>query len=437
MTAIILGYDNLINSTTGEGWNYNGRMEPSTIAVTAEYLESKGEYFKIEYQVLFQPWNCNYNNVHSSFHHVLESCFSWIDPGENSFVRKNVVEIKKAKYIYPIEIRNAYNYFTNCSHISISDKVRQDVLDGFATIVMVYPFEGDLPVFCLQKLKILIEKLNLPAERIFLIDGNYDDTAFIGQPYKHVPVNVFPSWLKEFTRDDIITYIPDKLYNCYNRRISVHRILIITLLNRKNLFQKGINSFGRQNLEGVIKQTIDKTGFKFTDEDISFVNSIRGLSPDNKNLNIGSLNADNPAIHIVNDHYQRTFVSLVNETLSETIFFSEKIYKPICVGHPFLLMGGRNQLKKLKDLGFQTFEKWWSEKYDNLTTQLERANAIVEILSYLDQKSNNELITIREEMKETLTHNQKVFNDINKSYTWAGMTPVLGIMKNILENKIS
>lgn len=437
MTTIILGYDNLINPTTGEGWNFNGRMEPTTITLTPEYLESRGEYYKIHHQVLFNPWNCNSNNVDNLLQQVLGNCvFSRITPGKNKFVRKNVVDIKNTKYIYPIEIHNANLYFNNCSHIAISDKVRQDVLDGFASIVIIYVFEGDLSTHFLKHLKILIEKLNLPAERIFLIDGNYDNTPFNGQPYKHIPVNVFPSWLNRFSRNNLIEYVPDKLYNCYNRRIRVHRLLIITLLKRKNLFNNGINSFGRFNLEVMIRTTTDLTGFKFTYKDKLFLSSIRGLSPDNKNLHPESINGDNPAQDIVNDHYKRSFVSLVNETLTESIFFSEKIYKPICVGHPFLLMGCMNQLKKLKDLGFKTFDKWWSEEYDSLPTQLERANAIVQILSELDKKSNDELIIMRNEMKETLLHNQKVFNDINKSYDWEEMTPVREVMRDILENRI-
>ena len=50
-----------------------------------------------------------------------------------------------------------------------------------------------------------------------------------------------------------------------------------------------------------------------------------------------------------------TFISLVTESLTDrnTLFFSEKIWKPIMVGHPFLLLGSKHSLKYLKNLGYK------------------------------------------------------------------------------------
>ena len=49
-----------------------------------------------------------------------------------------------------------------------------------------------------------------------------------------------------------------------------------------------------------------------------------------------------------------------------TIFISEKTWKPIMVGHPFIMVGNKNNLKFLKDLGYKTFDKWIDESYDDI-----------------------------------------------------------------------
>ena len=55
------------------------------------------------------------------------------------------------------------------------------------------------------------------------------------------------------------------------------------------------------------------------------------------------------------------------------------------MGHPFILVGSKHSLKKLKEIGYKTFDKWW-KKYDNMELFEERINAIVEILNDLNTK---------------------------------------------------
>ena len=61
------------------------------------------------------------------------------------------------------------------------------------------------------------------------------------------------------------------------------------------------------------------------------------------------------------------FLNIVTETLfnSESIFISEKTYKPIYLCQPFIIFGNPHTLKKLKQLGYKTFDKWIDESYDN------------------------------------------------------------------------
>lgn len=67
------------------------------------------------------------------------------------------------------------------------------------------------------------------------------------------------------------------------------------------------------------------------------------------------------------DWYNRTCFSLVAETQgSGKTFVSEKIYKPLAYGHPFVACGTKGMLKLLKLQGFETFSPVIDESYDDL-----------------------------------------------------------------------
>ena len=63
--------------------------------------------------------------------------------------------------------------------------------------------------------------------------------------------------------------------------------------------------------------------------------------------------------------YSRSKIELVTETETNFFFITEKTIKPIRAGIPFVIVGCRHYLKKLKQLGFKTFSPYIDESYDN------------------------------------------------------------------------
>lgn len=106
---------------------------------------------------------------------------------------------------------------------------------------------------------------------------------------------------------------------------------------------------------------------------------------------------------------QRSFVYVVSETVGEYPYpyFSEKTWKAINTGMPFMMINAQYSLTKLKDFGFRTFDDWWDETYDNLTTVADRIDAVVKNLQTLSTLSTKELQSIKLEMLPILEHNQK------------------------------
>jgi hypothetical protein len=124
------------------------------------------------------------------------------------------------------------------------------------------------------------------------------------------------------------------------------------------------------------------------------------------------LQDNNPAIQYNIDHYSQTFLSLIPETgfSNHSVFFSEKIWKSIRIGHPFIVIGNPGMLQELHNLGFKTFNDYWDESYDNVSNLEERVNKITSILVKLSKLSTLELHGLRADMKETIEFNQNLIN---------------------------
>jgi hypothetical protein len=86
---------------------------------------------------------------------------------------------------------------------------------------------------------------------------------------------------------------------------------------------------------------------------------------------------DNPPFpqrNYVADWYNQTVFTVILEyayqqhhDIINPIFITEKTFKPIMYGHPFILYGNTHSLKSLKDWGFETYDNWFDESYDDTT----------------------------------------------------------------------
>ena len=74
----------------------------------------------------------------------------------------------------------------------------------------------------------------------------------------------------------------------------------------------------------------------------------------------------NPNQSLLN-HYDKFQIELVAETFTrgQTFFPTEKTVRPIMGSKPLLIFGPKNFLHNLQQIGFQTFDKLWSEAYDS------------------------------------------------------------------------
>lgn len=105
--------------------------------------------------------------------------------------------------------------------------------------------------------------------------------------------------------------------------------------------------------------------------------------------------------------WNTSFLHCVMETIwQEKIHFSEKIFKPIVLHQPFVLLQAPGSLEYLRSYGFKTFGDWWDESYDSIEDPKERMNAIAKIVDWI---TTQDLYKMREEMSGVLEHNFRHF----------------------------
>lgn len=115
------------------------------------------------------------------------------------------------------------------------------------------------------------------------------------------------------------------------------------------------------------------------------------------------------------EHYQQILIDVVGEThvLGDTFFPTEKTTRPIWLKKPFIMFASRNYLDYLHQLGFKTFNDFWSEEYDGYEAR-NRFVKILELINNLAKKPIVELEKMYWDMQPILDHNYNLL--LNQNY---------------------
>ena len=86
------------------------------------------------------------------------------------------------------------------------------------------------------------------------------------------------------------------------------------------------------------------------------------------------------------DQSAESLLYLVTETVAtgRRHHLTEKTFKPIALGMPFVIVGTQGSLRYLRSYGFKTFGDLWDESYDNEPDDSKRIEKIAHTLKLLD-----------------------------------------------------
>lgn len=145
----------------------------------------------------------------------------------------------------------------------------------------------------------------------------------------------------------------------------------------------------------------------------------------------------NKSHSISGSYFNRVFCHIVTETLflDDTLHLTEKSLRPIVNQRPFLILGPPGSISLLKRYGFMTFDKYWSESYDNISDPWERLEAVMAIVEKLNHMSLDDMENMLIDMRDILQHNFDHFYNRFKDIIFDELVDNLRSAVQIQKNK--
>lgn len=349
----------------------------------------------------------------------VEHCFRLPAITFNTYF-ETIDTIPNTKFYYLILFKDTRDIET--AHlITIPKDIQDSVLQGTCLILILCAQEGYPWNIYSNFIEPIKYNYNFSNKHFVVVSNNptqsteYGSVFFNFWEYFSYSTNI----LKEI-RDGQHAVLTQKsrLYKfiALNRRCHAHRFAVFTKLYPYR--DQGLLSFAKAghyelDLAPSFNYYVNqKRRFK---EDFPIIHT-EWMSQDLDNVIPLELNKDlDPYDHFslttnpINDEhtlkFYQSYLHIVIETSVHSVFFSEKTFKPIKYFQPFVLIGGVGSLKKLKELGYKTFEDYIDEGYDDIIDNQERIEYAVK--SAVDFMMQDNLPNILNDMFQILKHNHE------------------------------
>jgi hypothetical protein len=224
-------------------------------------------------------------------------------------------------------------------------------------------------------------------------------------------------WFRGYDRTFLTSPYNDRIitntFMCPNRIVSGKRE------HRVNLFKELV----KNNLVGDNKISFPAR-CPYSKDEIIIDNVKLPLCFDNEE--VGNIPNESYRISLW-EQSKNSLLYVVTETLfeEETLHLTEKIFKPIVMQMPFVLVGAQYNLEYLRSYGFKTFGDFWDEDYDNQCNQ-DRMTSIVKLLKELNDLSIQEKAQLQKHITSIVEYNFKWF--YSKEYEnllWGELTEMM------------
>lgn len=264
----------------------------------------------------------------------------------------------------------------------------------------------DLSLSFLNKLKVN----GIDINRLIVANNNSDkiglhkvkygnfilNTYFFPYFYLHT-YNVLKNEIADPIQDN--TIVPDKKFLCLNRRMYHHKYQII-----EELFNRGLLNDTRFSWVDN-KSTKNFLNKKLVSNLNIDVNNFKAIQLEGDVMYGSELSNHEEYLYTINPQwYYKSKVNIITETNfhESEIHITEKTWKAIYLGVPFVISASKGHLKTLRDMGFKTFNSVINEDYDDMRG----GTKIKEIINSAEELSN---VYNSNEVLEICKFNQKLY----------------------------
>ena len=216
---------------------------------------------------------------------------------------------------------------------------------------------------------------------------------------------ISPNWRYHSTRHLLMCYLSDKpgIY-------SWHYTGTVNSL-KKNLWF----DLDSSPLKKVVDSGLETLNQQVPLE-INLKNSVTSINGKTDYLKYPNGASGSPSDYRMDDAYLKSFCAVVTESFfaMPTGIVSEKVLNAIKLGRPFVVVAPPKTLEYMHKLGFQTFERYWDEDYDNEPDHEKRLIKIFEILDYINSMDIDQLKVWYSNMQDIIEHNASVVKHLKE-----------------------
>ena len=198
-----------------------------------------------------------------------------------------------------------------------------------------------------------------------------------------------------------------------NFRIRAHRYLMVSYLKYQQVDHLGHLSWKNpqnQTYKEVSNSRQHQIQLGNFDNDHEFFHFIR-------NNRLPSVELDQLTHDTVwtgpNEFYQDACVDLVSETHAElfgNVILTEKTFKPLAHGLPFVFNASQYHLEHLKTLGYHSFPELFDESYDQMPSSMQKIALVGDqIVNFCRSPDKINFLKNSSETLEKIQHNQQLF----------------------------
>lgn len=325
-------------------------------------------------------------------------------------------------------------------------------------LLIWFPNEGfdlSMPRF-IDIIDYCIKELEIPPEKVYFVFGDlnikqnykklvekkgYEDinvyglNSFEAMFHKECKILRATGFDKTFIRNEDFDSSKNKernkIFIFKNANPREHRIFFAGELSRKGLLEYSYYSWlnryfkpSSENILDIVKKYTDENIDEVTNKAIEFLDNSPYIIDYNSNEIGKNLNQR----VLIKNHFLSSYFSFVTETtfdnsLSDVLFITEKIYQPIIQYHPFLIAGGPGILEYMRSCGYETFPELFDESYDKQRDLKQRTRIIlknIENLCNMDKKKLHD-IYFSNHFQQKLKHNKNNFFELNTKNDWIGL----------------
>jgi hypothetical protein len=347
---------------------------------------------------------------------------------DNHEINYDIVDIEDADYSAWYNI-NLYFFDFNCDYFTyLNPRVLYKIRHKELRLLFTYG-EPDDPFAIDKRLRDLCEAHDIDRESIFFISGNTIADSIDGMAYVCESEYLFEIQ-NTVTPEPTIFERKTKKYTCLNRVHKQYRKEFVYNLWKDGLTEDAYVSYGnvpnKDNREdywivnpkfmnsAIHEERWPKPSRIPPEQYVKGIKHVDASFDRMLPMSADNLNTDNHNDHSMSVDYLFTdsYWNIVMETyLNATggVFLTEKTFKPIKYGQPFVILGTTGSLAYLKEQGYKTFSPWIDESYDQEENIRWRWYALIELARKFSKTSLEDLHKQHTEMTSVILHNQAWF----------------------------